>query len=87
MLSVGGQGSLLAMRTPWSSATILSQTLEDILLPLWTMWRSFSGLFMWPMLRLTHTKSSRLRGPRRMLPTTPTGSSCYRHGCRYCSGY
>ncbi|KAG5861599.1 hypothetical protein JTB14_019355 [Gonioctena quinquepunctata] len=28
-----------------------------------------------------NNKSSRLRGPRRMFPTTPTGSSCYRQGC------
>ncbi|KAG5867813.1 hypothetical protein JTB14_012421 [Gonioctena quinquepunctata] len=27
-----------------------------------------------------NNKSSRLRGPRRMFPTTPTGSSCYRQG-------
>ncbi|KAG5863720.1 hypothetical protein JTB14_022713 [Gonioctena quinquepunctata] len=43
------QGPLLAMRTPWSPATILSPTLEDILLPLWTMWSSFSGLYLWPI--------------------------------------
>ncbi|KAG5867613.1 hypothetical protein JTB14_024832 [Gonioctena quinquepunctata] len=52
-----------------------ADTLDDILLPLWTMWSSFSGLFLWPMPWLT-----RLRVLRRMFSTTPTGSSCYRQG-------
>ncbi|KAG5873721.1 hypothetical protein JTB14_009362 [Gonioctena quinquepunctata] len=72
---------LLVDKDTWSPATILSYTLEDILLPLWTMWSSFSGLFLGQCPGSLNNKSSRLRGPRRMLPTTPTGSSCYRQGC------